>query len=149
MSLNERSLASTSGAFHIPGERREVLPPEVLTRLKRQHPNILLIGPSAFALAALKSIEPVVPQPIVTWRPHETHDVPSGPFGTLVIHRVDTADAEQQQKLCGWFDARPRHVQVVSTALAPLYPFVEEGTFLEALYYRLNHVCLVADRLKD
>lgn len=134
----------------MPGQGWEgVLPPDVLTRLKRQHPNILLIGPAAFALAAMKSIEPVVPQPIVSWRPHEARGVPSGSFGTLVIHRVDTADPEQQQQLCEWFNVRPQHVQVVSTALAPLYPFVEEGSFLEALYYRLNHVCLIADRPQD
>ena len=150
MSLNERSFASIIGALPKPSEGRGVvLPQEVLTRLKRQHPNILLIGPAAFALAALKSIEPVVPQPVVSWRPHETRGVPSGSFGTLVIHRVDTADAEQQQLLCEWFNVRPQHVQVVSTALAPLFPFVEQGTFLEALYYRLNHVCLFADRLQD
>lgn len=150
MSLNERLFASTTEALPIPGERQEaVLSQDVLMRLKRQHPNILLIGPPSFMLGALKSIEPVVPQPIVSWRPHETHDIPSGSFGTLVIHRVDTADADQQQNLCAWFDTKPRHVQVVSTALAPLYPFVEQGTFLEALYYRLNHVCLLADRLKD
>jgi hypothetical protein len=150
MSVNERSFASMTGALHLPGQGRDaVLPQEVLTRLKRQHPNILLIGPAAFALAALKSIEPVVPQPIVTWRPHDTRGIPSGSFGTLIIHRVDTVDTEQQQQLCEWFEARPRHVQVVSTALAPLYPFVEQGTFLEALYYRLNHVCLVADRPQD
>ena len=136
-------------ALQMPGESQSALPHGVLARLKRQHPNILLIGPAGFALAALKSIEPVVPQPIVSWRPYDAHDVPSGSFGTLVIHRVDTADAEQQQKLCDWFQTRPRHVQVVSTALAPLYPFVEQGTFLEMLYYRLNHVCLEADRLQD
>ena len=40
----------------MPGQGWEgVLPPDVLTRLKRQHPNILLIGPAAFALAAMKS----------------------------------------------------------------------------------------------
>jgi Sigma-54 interaction domain len=139
-----------TGALPIPGQSWEAaLPQEVLNRLKRQHPNILLIGPAAFALAALKSIEPVVPQPIVTWRPHDTASIPNGSFGTLIIHRLDTADAGQQQQLCEWFDARKRQVQVVSTALAPLYPFVEQGTFLEALYYRLNHVCLVADRLQD
>ena len=150
MSLNERSLVSIPEALPLPGGRwGGVLHQDVVTRLRRQHPNILLIGPAAFALEALNSIEPAVPQPIVSWRPSETPEVPSGSFRTLVIHRVDTADAEQQQKLCAWFDARPHHVQVVSTALAPLYPFVEQGTFLETLYYRLNHVCLVAERLQD
>jgi len=147
MSLNESSLAST---LHIPGEGWDnVLPQEVLTRLKRQHPNILVVGPAAFVHAALRSIEPLVPQPIFSWRPYEARGVPADSYATLVIHRVDTADADQQRQLCDWFDTRPRHIQVVSTALAPLYPFVENGTFLEALYYRLNHVSLISDRLHD
>ena len=146
MSLNESSLAPI---LHMPGGWDNVLPQDVLTRLKRQHPNILVVGPAAFVNAALRSIEPLVPQPIVSWRPSETRAVPADSYATLVIHRVDTADAAQQRQLCDWFDKRPGHIQVVSTALAPLYPFVENGTFLEALYYRLNHVSLIADRLHD
>jgi len=134
----------------MPGEGwHDVLPQDVLTRLKRQHPNLLVVGPVAFVHAALRSIEPLVPQPIVSWHPYEKREVPDESYATLVIHRVDTADADQQRQLCEWFDTRPRHVQVVSTALAPLYPFVQNGTFLEALYYRLNHVSLISDRLRD
>jgi len=134
----------------MPGEGWDnVLTQDVLARLKRQHPNILVVGPAAFVHAALRSIEPLVPQPIVSWRPYETREVPVESYATLVIHRIDTADADQQRQLCEWFDTRPRHVQVVSTTVAPLYPFVQNGTFLEALYYRLNHVSLISERLRD
>jgi hypothetical protein len=148
MSINESSLASAMGALRMPGTGSEtVLPQDVLARLTRQHPNILLVGPAAFIHAALKTIEPLVPQPIVSWRPYETHGVPDAACSTLVIHRVDTANVEQQQELFGWFETKARQVQVVATTLAPLYPRVTEGAFLEALYYRLNHVCLMSDRL--
>jgi len=148
MSFNESSLASAMGALHMPGTSSEaVLPHDVLARLTRQHPNILLVGPVAFIHGALKSIEPLVSQPIVSWLPYETHGLPTAPCSTLVIHRVDTASAEQQQELYGWFETRARQVQVVATTLASLYPRVTEGTFLESLYYRLNHVCLMSDRL--
>jgi len=134
----------------MPGESWDnVLPQDVLTRLERQHPNVLVVGPAAFVHAALRSIEPLVPQPIVAWRPYETREVPAESYATLVIHRVDTADTDQQRELCEWFDARPKHVQVVSTSLAPLYPFVQNGTFLEALYYRLNHVSLISEGRRD
>jgi hypothetical protein len=146
MSLKKSSYASTRGAAPVPGKSwHAVLPQERLTRLARQRPNILLIGPASFTRAALKQIEPLVTQPIVAWQPQETPSVPEGSYGTLLIHRLDQADSEQQTQLCEWFDTRPCHIQVVSTSPAPLFAFVEQGTFLETLYYRLNHVCLTFD----
>jgi hypothetical protein len=130
----------------MPVDRRDaVLPEEVLSRLTRQHPNILLVGPAAFTDAALKLIEPLVHHPIAWWMPNEKRTVPVGTFATLIIGRVDAADAEQQNHLCDWFDKRPGHAQVVSTAVTPLFPLIQAGTFLESLYYRLNHVCVLSD----
>jgi hypothetical protein len=122
-----------------------VLPEEVLTRLTRHHPNILLVGPAAFTDAALKLIEPLVQHPIAWWMPDQKRTVPIDAFSTLIISCVDAADAEQQNHLCEWFDRRPGRVQVVSTAVTPLFPLIQAGTFLEALYYRLNHVCVLSD----
>jgi hypothetical protein len=146
MSLKKNSYASSRGAAPVPGKSwHAVLPQERLTRLARQRPNILLIGPTSFTHAALTQIEPLVTQPIVAWHPQETPSVPDGSYGTLLIHRLELADSDQQAQLCEWFDTRPCHIQVVSTSLAPLFTFVQEGTFLETLYYRLNHVCLTSD----
>ncbi len=132
----------------MPGEDWDaVVPQDVLTRLQRQHPNVLLVGPPSFLSAALKSLEPLAAQPVVSWNPCEMPGIPDGSHGTLIIHRVDTADLDQQQRLCQWLESRTRPVQVISTALAPLYPFVPAGTFLETLYYRLNHVCLISGTL--
>ena len=122
-----------------------VLPDEVLTRLTRQHPNILLVGPATFTDAALKLIGPLVQHPVAWWMPDEKRAVPIGAFATLIIGRVDAADAEQQKRLCEWFDGRQGHIQVVSTSVTPLFPLIQAGTFLEALYYRLNHVCVLSD----
>jgi hypothetical protein len=121
-----------------------VVPQEVLTRLQRQHPNVLLVGPTGFVNAALKSVEPLAPQPIVSWNPCETREIPDGSYATLLIRRVDTADAEQQRQLCKWFETRQQRIQVISTTQAPLFPLVQAGTFLETLYYRLNHVSLIS-----
>lgn len=120
-----------------------VLPEEVLTRLTRQHPNILLVGPATFTDAAVRLIEPIVQLPIASWMPEQKRAVPVGGFATLFIGGVDAADAEQQSQLCHWFDSYPGRVQVVSTAATPLFPLIQTGGFLERLYYRLNHVCCV------
>src|SRR5436305_9800181 len=101
MPVNESSFASTTGALHMPGGGWDaMLPNDVLTRLTRQRPNILLVGPAAFAQAALKSVESLVPHPTVSWAPDQTRTVPAGSYATLLIHRIDTADGEQQQQLC-------------------------------------------------
>jgi Sigma-54 interaction domain len=149
MSLKKSSFASRSRVAPAPGKNwHAVLPQERLERLARQRPNILLIGPTSFTRAALKQIEPLVAQPIVAWQPQEAPSVPEGSYGTLLVHRLDLADSNQQVQLCEWFDTRPCHIQVVSTSPAPLFEFVEQGTFLETLYYRLNHVCLTSDGFK-
>ncbi len=143
-SLNKSSYASDADPLPGTSEAWETaIPQEVLTRLTRRHPNILLVGPVPFIHAALKTVEPLVPQPIVSWSPYESRDVPDGSYATLLIHRVDTADADQQLRLCEWFQTRSRQVQVVSTTLAPIFPAVQSGSFMETLYYRLNHVCLM------
>ncbi len=132
----------------MPGEHWDaVVPKDVLAQLRRQHPNLLLIGPTGFVNGALKTVEPLLLQPIVSWSPYDQRDIPDGSYATLVVHRIDTADGEQQRHLCEWFESRSRPVQVISTALAPLYPFVTAGTFIETLYYRLNHVCLISGTL--
>jgi hypothetical protein len=124
-----------------------VLPDEVLTRLTRQHPNVLVVGPPAFTNAALRQIEPLVQHPIAWWVPDVKRTIPRGAFATLFVGRLDTADTEQQSHLWQWFDTYPGHVQVVSTAVTPLFPMIQTGRFLEALYYRLNHVCVLSDPL--
>ena len=123
-----------------------ILPQGVLTRLTQQHPNILLVGPAAFTNAALALIEPLVRPPVARWMPRDSRALPNGSYATLIIAGVDVADAEQQLRLCEWFDKRPRQVQVVSIAESSLYPLIQEGTFLEALYYRLNHICVLSNR---
>ena len=105
------------------------------------HPNVLLIGPVAATDRALTLLRPCVRPPIISWTPHEAHDLPIGLFGTLVIRGIETADRAQQSQLYIWLDGRPGPVQVVATSAAPLFPLVIRGVFDEHLYYRLNQLC--------
>jgi DNA-binding NtrC family response regulator len=59
--------------------------------------------------------------------------------GTLVLHDVQTLNREQQWELLEWFKANDG-VQVVSISTEPLFLLVEEGKFLESLYYQLNTI---------
>lgn len=64
--------------------------------------------------------------------------------GTLFLVNLAALTLGQQMRLYDWIDDDGREFQVVSIARESLYPLVEEGRFMEALYYRLNVVCLDA-----
>jgi transcriptional regulator of acetoin/glycerol metabolism len=64
---------------------------------------------------------------------------------TLLSCDVATMSLDQQRALLSWLDqVAPGQTQVVSTTNLELFPLVEHGTFLEALYYRLNTMRLDA-----
>jgi transcriptional regulator of aromatic amino acid metabolism len=69
---------------------------------------------------------------------------PEVPGGTLFLVNLGALTLGQQMRLCDWMGDGGRGFQVVSIARESLYPLVEEGRFLEALYYRLNVVSLDA-----
>jgi sigma-54-interacting transcriptional regulator len=114
---------------------------DALAILARAHPNMLLIGPIAATDRALELTRPYLRSPTVCWAPLDSRVPPIGPYGTLVIRDVETADAEQQAQLCSWLNECAPTVQVVSTTAAPLFPLVARGAFLERLYYLLNQLC--------
>jgi transcriptional regulator of acetoin/glycerol metabolism len=47
---------------------------------------------------------------------------------------------EEQRRLLEWLQETAGRTRVVSTTSAPLLPLVEDGVFLDTLYYRLNTV---------
>jgi len=69
---------------------------------------------------------------------------PDVPGGTLFLVNVTALALGQQMRLCDWLEGAGRGFQVVSIARESLYPLIEQGRFMEALYYRLNVVCLDA-----
>ena len=50
----------------------------------------------------------------------------------------------QQMRLFDWLPATPNTPQVVSISSVPLRPLVDDGRFLEGLFYRLNVIYLDA-----
>jgi hypothetical protein len=104
-------------------------------------PNALVIGSPMAVDAALARLLPLLQDPIVTWEPY----VPSEPSlpgtGTLIIREADALDSVQQRKLLDYLSNPTRRVRVIALASSPVYPLVQRGDFLEALYYRLNVLC--------
>jgi hypothetical protein len=108
------------------------------------HPNVLITGSRAATDGVLASLRPFLQVPVYEWA-SDTALPASGEVGTLLIGDVATLSREQQHLVLAWLDhAAPAHPQVVSITAVELFPLVERGTFLTALYYRLNTVRLDA-----
>jgi hypothetical protein len=109
---------------------------------REAHPHALLIGSAASADAALERLLPHLRAPLSHWRPQASGEPPQETTGTLVIWDVDAIDRARQEQLLAWIERCPPELQVVSIAQRPLFPLVLSDDFLDALYYRLNTVCL-------
>jgi transcriptional regulator of acetoin/glycerol metabolism len=112
-----------------------------LTSHKRR-PNLLVVC-SDVPIDAVK-------QRLLKWCDPPFHlSVFPGPFqppsgeGTLLLTDIAAMSRQQQIALFDW-TTTARDVQIVSLTSTPLRQLVESGDFLEALFYRLNLVCLEA-----
>ena len=86
----------------------------------------------------LADLWPQLRRPLVVWSAEIALPAPCESM-TLLIRDVPRLSRPQQKKLLTWLDsAKPRTIQVVSTTALELFRLVEEGIFLDRLYYRLN-----------
>lgn len=111
--------------------------------LRTGRPNGLLIGSEVRVNAAMAGLCPYLRAPLVEWHPRAVVEPPQEALGTLIVCGVDTLDLVQQERFLAWLNTRAADVQVISVAERPVFPLVVREEFLEALYYRLNVLCLV------
>src|SRR5688572_27908837 len=71
--------------------------------------------------------------------PGDLH-LPAEGGGTLMVGDVSTLTVQQQIAIFDWMDSLVERVQVISITSVPLLRLVEEGHFLDGLFYRLNVV---------
>jgi hypothetical protein len=102
--------------------------------------HAVVIGSRAASDAVLSRAFPDVVWAEATWTPDRRQDRFRDHIA-LVRDAQDLTDIEQQQ-LLAWMDRHPA-IQIVTVADQPLYPMVMSGSFLSALYYRLNIFCFV------
>jgi hypothetical protein len=74
-------------------------------------------------------------------------DLPGFETGTVLVHDVAGLTISQQIALSDWIERRRSKVQVLSVTRAPLLSLVQDGQFLEGLFYRLNTVTVRATRI--
>lgn len=115
---------------------------EDLRQLGMPRVNVLFVGADDIVWRLLATSLNLA-SPIVSWRPGEPMHLPeSAAVRTLVIREVGIMSGAEQVRLLEYLDRVVGRTQVVCTSSVPLMPLVEDGRFINALYYRLNTVCV-------
>jgi hypothetical protein len=111
---------------------------------ERLRPNILIVCASEELEAVVTRVMGLCKRPVHERRLPCDLSLSEEMTGTLLVWDVAQLSRGQQMKLHDWMTGRPRDAQVISVTSAPLLPLVEDGQFLEALFYRINVVSLFA-----
>jgi len=104
--------------------------------------NTVVVGTDEAALRVWTAVWPSLQKPI-HWVEGERLSLPRQSAGTLILQGADALTASAQQRLFEWLEGDARTTRILTTTRRPLFHLVEDGSFLEALYYRLNMVLLV------
>jgi Sigma-54 interaction domain len=104
--------------------------------------NVLLVGIDNMVWNVLETLPLNFREPISTWSPGEPLTLPSGKTGTMILHAIGNMTHDEQLRLFDWLGRAGRRTQVISTTPESLLSRVQDGTFIDLLYYRLNTVCV-------
>ena len=105
--------------------------------------NLLLVGPDSVTQHVLLLQLPDLLNPITTWCPGEQLVLPPpAGTGTMIFHDVGSLGPDDQFRLLEYLNTAAGRPQIVSTSPTPLLPSVHARTFDDALYYRLNQICM-------
>src|SRR5262245_17734795 len=110
------------------------------------HPNAFIVSPARAMGAVVDRLLPHLMKPVRFWSCGDGLWWPRGGNGALVLRDVDRLAAPDQMALVDRLDDCRGGIQLVAFSAAPLFPLVERGAFLDALYYRLNAVHLTIER---
>jgi Sigma-54 interaction domain len=111
--------------------------------LAQSRANALIIGDQLAVIRVLGIIWPSLKKSI-QWVEATRLSLPLEPGGTLILEQGDRLSECDQRDLLEWLNDHGQSVRVLTTSSRPLFPLVEAGSFLDSLYYRLNHVVIAA-----
>ena len=113
-----------------------------------QRPSLMVLCGHRRPEAVVDSLTTLCGPPVHRCRLPGQLRLPQIKHGTLVLADASALTLVQQIELHDWLNASRGLVQVVSVTSQPIWPLVEEGRFLEGLFYRLNVVTLEASQEK-
>jgi len=102
--------------------------------------NLLLIGPADITAMLLDIVRVHLEAPVATLCAGEPLTLPQGRVGTLIVQNLSLLNPAEQAELNEALNHSLAGTQVISTSALSLMPMVEEGRFLDILYYRLNTI---------
>ena len=128
--------------FPIPASVRLAIPATDWQTLVATRANAIVVGNEDAVLGVWTAVWPTLQKPIV-WVEADRLSLPRHSSGTLILQGADALSASAQQWVFDWLDQDARATRVLTTTTHSLFPLVENGSFLEALYYRLNMLLLI------
>jgi hypothetical protein len=119
----------------------------LIAALRRRVPaRALIIGDNAAVARVLAEVQKYCGRPLYDCRSGRDFLLPVD-GGTVVLHDVSTLRVQEQLRMSAWMTESGSGCSVVATSAEPLFPAVTSGTFLPALFYRLNVVTIECARL--
>ncbi|MGH9141373.1 MAG: sigma 54-interacting transcriptional regulator [Vicinamibacterales bacterium] len=116
---------------------------------RNHRPNLLIENRRASFESVLQQLTEVCEPPTWVCRFPGILDIRRDFKGTLVLGDIDRMTIGQQITLSDWLGRKDSDVQVVSVTRASMTELIEEGRFLEGLFFRLNTVTIRAVSLGD
>ena len=111
-----------------------------------QRPSLMVLCGRRKPEAVVESLTTLCGPPVHRCRIPGQLRLPQTKHGTLILSDASALSLVQQIELHDWLNSSRGLVQVVSVTSQPIWPLVEEGRFLEGLFYRLNVVTLEASQ---
>jgi transcriptional regulator of aromatic amino acid metabolism len=112
--------------------------------MRDRRPNLMVVARGLPVDAVADRLMSVCSPPILpSILPGRLH-LPASRRGTVLLQNVTALSIPQQITLNDWIDEGLGQAQVLSITTTPLWQLVQNGDFLEGLFYRLNVVCLDA-----
>lgn len=109
--------------------------------------NALLVGSPYDTTAALAALRPHLEGPTSVVRAGSFALPPPEYGGSLILADLCHFTTEDQLTLLNWLEINGGRARIISTSPRPMGRMLSDGTFLEALYYRLNtiHIDILAN----
>jgi Sigma-54 interaction domain len=139
--VKETVVASTAHVA-VPAPARFAIPASDWEALVATRVNTVVVGHEDDALGVWTAVWPTLQKPIY-WVDADRLSLPRQSSGTLILQDAHALSASAQQQVFDWLDRDAHATRVLTATPHALYPLVENGTFLEALYYRLNMLLLI------
>jgi hypothetical protein len=134
-------IAAPPPVRRLPVPSRLTIPAADWLTLVSTRANAVVVASEDAAMTVWTAVWPSLEKPI-RWVEPDRLSLPRQSAGTLILQNADALDAAGQQQLFDWLEDAGRTTRILTTTAQPLFPLVEDGNFLEALYYRLNMLLL-------